>query len=40
MKREERLRNRELSDAEQLKLEKKAAEKRQRKAAKKQKVRM
>ena len=40
LKREERLRNRELSDAEQLKLEKKAAEKRQRKAAKKQKVRM
>lgn len=40
LKREERLRNRDLSEAEQIKLEKKAAEKRQRKAAKKQRVRM
>lgn len=40
LKREERRRNRDLSDAEQLKLEKKALEKKQRKAAKKQKMRM
>lgn len=40
LKREERLRNRNLSDAEQAKLDKKAAEKKQRKAAKKQRMRM